>query len=176
MQASGTNDEGEEIPSGVLTTELLIGMCEDDLEVILSGESFGPSTPQISELTPVFNYIRPAGTDVKKMSIFEDQRNASSLRGYQNFYEYKRSNTSKFIDIDIQNADECFLDTEPETTTVQECPLCASDANARDCTCVITNNYGMRTSQVPQGKAPPVFLFTDYEKGYLHYLLVAEMH
>ena len=48
----------------------------------------------------------------------------SGLYEYRNvYYKYKRNSTSKFIDIDIQNADECFLDTEPLEKTE-----CVSDA------------------------------------------------
>ena len=125
-------------------TQLLIERCEgddlDDVEIVLSGDSIGAQTPEeISNLRPIWNYIRPADTDpnVDIMTLATDNsidnRRFFGFGGY--VYKYPRDSSSKFIDIDIQNADECFLDTEPLSTT--ECDPSGCSSDAADCNCEI---------------------------------------
>ncbi len=102
--------------------QLFIGLCEKEVEaveIILSEESFGNLTPEeVLETRPIFNYVRPSDTDSsnKVTLIFDDSRERYSGRS-PSIYKYNRSSSSKFIDIDIQNADECFFDDEPILAT-----------------------------------------------------------
>ena len=117
VNASGTNtyfdgiaDEGlEEDISETLSTELMIGRCDesDPFEVVLDPRSFGTATPQaISNIEPVWNYVRPADSDANhtvQLTWIEDEP----------IYKYKRTSSTKFIEMDILKADECFFDSEP---------------------------------------------------------------
>ena len=136
VQASGTRtdivDESSDV-SVDLSTKLLIGICEDTSEIILSGESFGSSTPQLSDIQPIFNYVRPADTDTNNKVTFVFDGNSENYQDRHVIYKYKRNSSSKFIDIDIQNADTCFLDTEPLSTT--ECIPSTCSSDAADCNC-----------------------------------------
>ena len=149
VQASGTRtdivDESSDV-SVDLSTKLLIGMCEDTSEIILSGESFGSSTPQLSDIQPIFNYVRPADTDTNNKVTFVFDGNSENYQDRHVIYKYKRNSSSKFIDIDIQNADKCFLDTESIITS-SACPMCTSDATATDCSCY--NFYKIREGLSP---------------------------
>ena len=116
------------------STQLLIGRCEgddlDDLEIIFNSNSIGLQTPEkISNIRPVWNYIRPSDTDpnVDITTLAIDNR---WFGGH--VYKYPRNSTSKFIDIDIQNADECFLDTEP----IQTCSTTENGCPTEQPTCV----------------------------------------
>ena len=115
--------------------ELLIGLCEEEVdavEVILGQESFGDLTPEgILATKPIFNYVRPADTDSNNKVTFVFNDNSENYQDQHITYKYKRNSSSKFIDIDIQNADECFLDTEPIIGIT--CPSCAPGAT--DCSC-----------------------------------------
>ena len=115
--------------------ELLIGLCEEEVEaveVILGQESFGDSTPErVLNSKPIFNYVRPADTDTNNKVTFVFDDNSENYQDQHITYKYKRSSSSKFIDIDIQNADECFFDAEP--IIGRSCPSCAPGAT--DCSC-----------------------------------------
>lgn len=114
--------------------ELLIGLCEKEveaIEVILSEESFGDLTPKrvLTRQKPVFNYVRPADTNSNnKVTFIRVRDGTTSIRHtypIRNIYKYKRNSSPKFIDINIQNVDECFLDTNPLiNNTCPECPSC----------------------------------------------------
>ena len=115
--------------------QLLIGRCEgdnlDDVEIVFDGDSIGYQTPEkISNMGPIWNYVRPSSTD-PNVNITTSAIDNSLFGGY--IYKYPRNSSSKFIDIDIQNADECFLDTEPLSTT--ECIPSGCSSDAADCNC-----------------------------------------
>ena len=124
--------------------ELFIGLCEEEVEaveVVLSEESFGNPTPEgiLEKRQPIFNYVRPADTDSnnKVTLIFNDSLYSRPIYNYK----YKRSSSSKFIDIDIQNADECFLDTEPiQTCTLIGCPTEEPNCQINQCTYTIKDS------------------------------------
>ncbi len=109
-------------------TDLFIGLCEKEVEaveVVLSEESFGNLTPEEAlETRPIFNYVRPSDTDSsnKVTLIFDDSRERYSGHSPR-IYKYNRSSSSKFIDIDIQNADECFFDDEPILKECSQPPI-----------------------------------------------------
>ena len=130
--------------------QLFIGLCEKEVEaveVILSEESFGNLTPEeVLETRPIFNYVRPSDTDSsnKVTLIFDDSRKRYSERSPR-IYKYKRSSSSKFIDIDIQNADECFFDDEPIVSVITSCPDCTSGVT----TCACSYSYHIQEGLSP---------------------------
>ena len=137
VNASGTAkhpEDGYDYSSIPVSAELIIGLCEDTAsEIILSSESFGASTPQLSEIKPIFNYVRPADTDSNNKVTFVFNDNSENYQDQHITYKYKRNSSSKFIDIDIQNADECFFDAEPLSTI--ECYPSGCSSDAADCNC-----------------------------------------
>ena len=118
-------------------TQLMIGRCEgddlDDVEIILTSDSIGSQTPKES-IRPIWNYIRPADTD-SNVDITTLTTDNIFFGGH--VYKYPRSSSSKFIDMNIQNADECFLDTQP----VETC-----QTNPNDCTYEIRENLSALSS------------------------------
>ena len=158
LQYSGTDDADDSHYFSSVERELLIGLCEkevDAVEVVLGEESFGESTPKaVLNSGPIFNYVRPADTNTqnKVTLVFDD--NYNEHQDQHIIYKYKRNSSSSFIDIDIQNADECFLDTDPPTICLPD-PGDQSDPGRPsaiinvdvDDSCFST--YGMRKSLSP---------------------------
>lgn len=114
--------------------EIFIGLCEkevDAVEVILSQESFGSSTPKkvLENQGPIFNYVRPSDPDNKVTITFHQSKRKSP----KPIYKYKRDSSSQFIDIDIQNANACFFDSEPQKSCNETQHWCPEEE--QDCNC-----------------------------------------
>ena len=127
-----TTTTNSSIDSASASAQLLIGRCEggdlSDIEIVLSEDSLGSETPK-NILGPIWNYVRPADTDpgVDIMTL-----NIENYRFGQQIYRYPRESRSKFIDIDIENVDECFLDQNPissEMCTTMGCSESNPDCN-----------------------------------------------
>ena len=92
--------------------------------------------------------MRPADTDTNNKVTFVFN-NSENYQDQHITYKYKRNSSSKFIDIDIQNADECFFDAEP--TIGITCPSCESGAT--DCICPYTMNEDLSPVSSCSGNA-----------------------
>ena len=130
---STTTTQNNNSQSGSTSTQLLIGKCEgddlSDIEIVLSNDSFGPETPK-GVLGPIWNYVRPADTDP---GVHVATLNVEGHPFGRHIYKYPRQSRSKFIDIDIQNVDTCFLDQEPisnQMCTKIGCPESDPDCNS----------------------------------------------
>ncbi len=141
--SSNTNTE----PASV-SRQLLIGKCEgenlDDIEIVLSDDSFGYETPK-NVLYPIWNYVRPVDTDYEAANVVT----VNDTEGYpsgRHIYRYPRGSKAKFIDIDIQNADECFLDQDP-VPIGETCSGCSE--NSEGCTSSCHTEYGIREGLSP---------------------------
>ena len=132
--------------------ELLIGLCEgevDAVEVVIGQESFGSLTPErILQKEIIFNYVRPADTDTNNKVTFVFNDNNEDYQDQRIIYKYKRNSSSKFIDIDIQNADTCFFDSSPlKTTTCYYINGCPPDA--KNCKCFTRNEEALNNNCPP---------------------------
>ena len=147
VKAFAPNDE-----TTLTDVQLLIGRCEgddlDDIEILFNIDSIGLQTPTkgFSNSEPIWNYIRLSDTDlnVDITTLATDNNLFGGYGGY--VYKYKRSSSSKFIDIDIQNANECFLDIEP--TGIETCIECTPTATNCVSGCSITS-YKIRDNLSP---------------------------
>ena len=118
-----SNPNNYAIPESLeISTSLMIGKCDENmaLEIILGEESFGSSTPSgISKTTPIWNYVRPSDVDINNVQLAHLPDESG---GYKEVYKYKRNSSTKFIDIDILNADKCFFDDQPNIETSEIYP------------------------------------------------------
>ena len=158
VEASGpdsASDQDNEPESSSASKELLIGKCEEDedataVDIILSNASFGDETPEaLSQVGPLWNYVRPANTDSNNppsmVILSSDDYRSDDYRYDKKIYKYKRTIDSKFIDIDIQNADECFLDQEPQSEEICREIGCLDKSDCNTC----STSYTMRESLSP---------------------------
>ena len=135
VTATYTDANGEN-QTMTVKRELLIGECEsaEAVEVVADVNSFGSQTP--TDLGPVWNYIRPSDTNTANIVELIRLSDSSLV------YKYKRNSASKFLDIDIQNADECFFDDQPLAATLEiACPDDVSDCGG--------TSYTMREDVTP---------------------------